>query len=161
MDVSEEDKSKANMPANIDLSNTVFIPVVNMDVSAGFGSLTEEIESTKDFVFFGKDWIKKHISANVNNLVMFTVRGDSMDGGNSRIKNGSQIIVDTSVKEYINDGIYAIRIGKSISLTKHILKERGYEILPKDVTFRRYAYWFRDNNFDKWTLARDGEKALK
>ena len=114
MFVSEEDKSKANMPANIDLSNTVFIPVVNMDVSAGFGSLTEEIESTKDFVSFGKDWIKKHISANVNNLVMFTVRGDSMDGGNSRIKNGSQIIVDTSVKEYINDGIYAIRIENAL-----------------------------------------------
>ena len=55
-----------------------------MDVSAGFGSLTEEIESTKDFVSFGKDWIKKHISANVNNLVMFTVRGNSIDGGNSR-----------------------------------------------------------------------------
>lgn len=102
------------MPANVDLTNTVFIPVVNMDVSAGFGSLTEEIESTKDFVSFGKDWIKKHISANINNLVMFTVRGDSMDGGNSRIKNGSQIIVDTSVKEYINDGIYAIRIENAL-----------------------------------------------
>ena len=55
----------------------------------------------------------------------------------------------------------AFSIGKSISLTKHILKERGYEILPKDVTFRRYANWFKDNNFDKWTLARHGEKALK
>ena len=31
-------------------------------------------------------------------------------------------------------------IGKAISLTKHILQERGYDILPKDVTFRRYAY---------------------
>lgn len=110
----DHSKSKANMPANVDLTNTVFIPVVNMDVSAGFGSLTEEIESTKDFVSFGKDWIKKHISANINNLVMFTVRGDSMDGGNSRIKNGSQIIVDTSVKEYINDGIYAIRIENAL-----------------------------------------------
>ena len=55
----------------------------------------------------------------------------------------------------------AFSIGKSISLTKHILKERGYEILPKDVTFRRYANWFKGNNFDKWTLARHGEKALK
>ncbi|MBR1776556.1 transposase [bacterium] len=55
----------------------------------------------------------------------------------------------------------AFSIGKSITLTKHILNERGYEILPKDVTFRRYAEWFRDNNFDKWTLARHGEKALK
>ena len=52
-------------------------------------------------------------------------------------------------------------IGKSISLTKHILKERGYEILPKDVTFRRYAVWFRDNNYNKWILAREGQKALK
>ena len=52
-------------------------------------------------------------------------------------------------------------IGKSISLTKHILMERGYEILPKDITFRRYAYWFRDFNLDKWTLAREGQKALK
>ena len=42
-------------------------------------------------------------------------------------------------------------IGKAISLTKHILKERGYNILPQDATFRRYAKWFRDNNFDKWT----------
>lgn len=52
-------------------------------------------------------------------------------------------------------------IGKAISLTKQILQERGYDILPKDVTFRRYAYWFRDSNFDKWTLAREGQKALK
>ncbi len=43
----------------------------------------------------------------------------------------------------------AFSIGKAISLTKHILKERGQEILPKDITFRRYAKWFRDNNFDK------------
>ena len=52
-------------------------------------------------------------------------------------------------------------IGKSIGLTKQILKERGYEILPKDVTFRRYAVWFRDMNYDKWILAREGQKALK
>ncbi len=55
----------------------------------------------------------------------------------------------------------AFTIGKCISLTKHILKERGYDILPQDVTFRRFAYWFRDNNYDKWVLARKGEKALK
>lgn len=55
----------------------------------------------------------------------------------------------------------AFSIGKSITLTKHILQERGYEILPKDVTFRRYAKWFKDSNYDKWVLARHGEKALK
>ena len=52
-------------------------------------------------------------------------------------------------------------IGKSISLTKQILTAKGYEILPKDITFRRYANSFRDTNLDKWILAREGEKALK
>lgn len=52
-------------------------------------------------------------------------------------------------------------IGKAISLTRHILTQRGVEILPKDVTFRRYANWFKKVNYDKWILAREGAKALK
>lgn len=52
-------------------------------------------------------------------------------------------------------------IGKSISLTKHILSQRGVQILPKDVTFRRYANWYKKVNYDKWVLARDGMKGLK
>lgn len=76
--------------------------------------MNTKLKLTKDFISFGKDWIKKHICSNIDDLVIFTVRGDSMDGGNSRIKNGSQIIVDTSIKEYINDGIYAIRIENAL-----------------------------------------------
>lgn len=52
-------------------------------------------------------------------------------------------------------------IGKATSLTKHILNKRGVEILPKDVTFRRYAQWFQKNHYDKWILAREGIKALR
>jgi putative transposase len=53
-----------------------------------------------------------------------------------------------------------ISIGKAISYTKYYLKERGQHFIPADMTFRRYAKWFKDNNYDKWVLARDGEKAL-
>ena len=52
-------------------------------------------------------------------------------------------------------------IGKAISLTTHILQEKGVENIPNSITFRRYANWYKANNFDKWTLARDGMKALK
>lgn len=52
-------------------------------------------------------------------------------------------------------------IGKAVSVTKHILTQRGFEILPKDVTFRRYANWFKKANYDKWILAREGMKSLK
>src|SRR5574344_1937208 len=51
-------------------------------------------------------------------------------------------------------------IGKAIKIARNIL-ERDNPVNVSDITFRRYANWFRDNHFDIWTLARDGEKALK
>ena len=53
-----------------------------------------------------------------------------------------------------------LSIGKAIALTKYKLKEQGQSFIPADITFRRYAKWFKDNNYDKWILARDGAKAL-
>lgn len=52
-------------------------------------------------------------------------------------------------------------IGKAIKLTTHILEKKGHENIPKPITFRRYAEWFRRKNYDKWILMREGEKALR
>ena len=52
-------------------------------------------------------------------------------------------------------------IGKAISLTQYVLKTQGAEYIPAASTFRRFANWYKANYFDKWTLLRDGEKALK
>ncbi len=52
-------------------------------------------------------------------------------------------------------------IGKAIKLTTHILEKRGVENIPKPVTFRRYAEYFKKNNYDKWVLMREGEKKLR
>lgn len=51
-------------------------------------------------------------------------------------------------------------IGKAIALIKYKLREQGQSFIPADITFRRYAMWFKNNNYDQWVLARDGEKAL-
>lgn len=51
-------------------------------------------------------------------------------------------------------------IGKAIALTKYKLQQQGQLYIPADITFRKYANWFKNNNYDKWILARDGEKAL-
>lgn len=51
-------------------------------------------------------------------------------------------------------------IGKAIVLTKYELQQQGQSYIPADITFRKYANWFKKNNYDKWVLARDGEKAL-
>ena len=49
--------------------------------------------------------------------------------------------------------------GKAIKLTKEILRRKGYEELPCDLTFKRYAENFRNNNYAEWILRREGMKA--
>ena len=41
------------------------------------------------------------------------------------------------------------------------MHKRGYQAIPKYATFKRYVDWFKKHNYDKWVLAREGEKALK
>lgn len=50
-------------------------------------------------------------------------------------------------------------IGKAINLTRHVLEKRGYENIPCNLTFRRYAEHFKKVNYSKWVLMREGEKA--
>ena len=50
-------------------------------------------------------------------------------------------------------------IGKAINLTKHVLEKRGYENIPCNLTFRRFAEHFKKTNYSKWVLMREGEKA--
>lgn len=68
---------------------------------------------------------------------------------------------DDEIKIFMNLLLHPnkISIGKAINLTKYSLRSQVF--IPADITFRRYAKWFRDNNYDKWILARDGEKGVK
>ncbi len=50
-------------------------------------------------------------------------------------------------------------IGKAINLTRHVLEKRGYEDIPYNLTFRRFAEHFKKTNYSKWILMREGEKA--
>lgn len=71
-------------------------------------------------------------------------------------------LTDEEIKMFMGLLLHPNRIciGKAIALTKYKLKEQDQSFIPADITFRRYAKWFKDNNYDKWVLARDGEKAL-
>ena len=80
----------------------------------------------------------------------------------SKIDEYRTSLTDEEIKIFMSLLLHPNRlcIGKAIALTKYKLKEQGQSFIPADITFRRYAKWFKDNNYDKWVLARDGEKAL-
>lgn len=71
-------------------------------------------------------------------------------------------LTDEEIKIFIGLLLHPNRlcIGKAIALTKYKLQQQGQSYIPADITFRKYANWFKKNNYDKWILARDGEKAL-
>ena len=80
----------------------------------------------------------------------------------SSVDDYRTVLNDEEIKIFLGLLLHPNRlsIGKAIALTKYRLKEQGQDFIPADITFRRYAKWFKDNNYDKWILARDGEKAL-
>ena len=80
----------------------------------------------------------------------------------SSVEEYRTVLNDKEIKIFIGLLLHPNRlsIGKAIALTKYKLKEQEQSFIPADITFRRYAKWFKDNNYDKWILARDGEKAL-
>ena len=80
----------------------------------------------------------------------------------SSVNDYRTVLNDDEIKIFMGLLLHPNRlsIGKAIALTKYKLKEQGQSFTPADITFRRYAKWFKNNNYDKWILARDGEKAL-
>ena len=80
----------------------------------------------------------------------------------SSVNDYRTVLNDDEIKIFMGLLLHPNRlsIGKAIALTKYKLKEQGQSFIPADITFRRYTKWFKDNNYDKWILARDGEKAL-
>ena len=127
------------------------------------------------------DFVKLH---NSSNSYLFNVLGKISRGSLHRwhtILNGTEdytkllpqykyskadeyrtVLTDVEIKIFMSLLLHPnrISIGKATALTKYKLKEQGQSFIPADITFRRYAKWFKDNNYDKWVLARDGEKAL-
>ena len=127
------------------------------------------------------DFVKLH---NTSNSHLFEILGKISRGSLHRWKtilNGTEdytklipqykyakvdeyrtILTDEEIKIFMGLLLHPNRIciGKAIALTKYKLQQQGQSYIPADITFRKYANWFKRNNYDKWILARDGEKAL-
>ena len=54
-----------------------------------------------------------------------------------------------------------VKIGTAINLTKHLMERRGILSPSHPSTIRRFVESFKKSQYDKWVLAREGEKALR
>lgn len=89
------------------LSEMDFIPLINLKLSAGFGSLIAEREGIKDYIALPKKLLASITATATKHLLGFTVVGDSMIG---EINEGDIVIVDETRNELGPEGTYAINI---------------------------------------------------
>ncbi len=101
------DDSAARISDSVDLSKMVFLPLIEMNASAGYGSLIEEKATAKDFIAFAKNWITEITITSPEHLLVFTVKGDSMEG---EIHDGDLLIVNETMNDLGVEGTYVVCI---------------------------------------------------
>ena len=69
----------------------------------------------------------------------------------------TQEMKDIFIKFLLHPNKFSVT--KAIKLTQHILKKKGIENILHVITFRRYAEHYKKNNYSRWILFREGEKA--
>ena len=69
----------------------------------------------------------------------------------------TQEMKDIFIKFLLHPNKFSVT--KAIKLTQHILEKKGIENIPHVITFRRYAQHYKKNNYSRWILFREGEKA--
>lgn len=86
-------------------SDFEYIPMYDVEVSAGYGADAYGITEPNTYLAFRKDWLKGRSLA-VKDLSVVTASGDSM---NPTIGNKDSLLVDTSKNNPVDGRIYVIR----------------------------------------------------
>ena len=110
-----------------DIGNGEFalVPLYDVDAAAGHGAHIDQ-EPVKAQIAFRRDWLSQS-SFNARNLVSLTARGDSME---PTIRDGDLLLVDTSQKGVVEDGIYILRVNN------HLLAKRLQRLFDGTVVIK-------------------------
>ena len=114
---------------------TVSIPVLNVEGSCGVNpSMAGVIEMVK-LLRVAKEWLIQRVgNINFRKLHIITASGDSMS---PTFNDGDFVIVDTSKREVLSDGVYAVQSGGGIFI-KRIQRELdgGVTLLSDNPKYR-------------------------
>ena len=99
---------------NVNLSDFIFIPRYKLE------AISEEKnnESPDNFnnftVAFNRQWLENHVSTNINQLSVITVKGDAMEGV---FNDGDNILVNHA-NNTPQDGLYVLRIEDNLTVKR-------------------------------------------
>ena len=132
--------------SDCDFSNVIFIPLIDLSVSAGYGTLIEERAKTKDFIAFAKSWLTNITVTSPEHLILFTVKGDSMKG---EFDDGDMVLINDLNNELNNDGTYVVSIDDKLYV-KILQRFPGnkVQIISKNSKYKPYTIDLNTEQFN-------------
>jgi phage repressor protein C with HTH and peptisase S24 domain len=106
-------------------TNGTFIPVYDVQASAGFGALVDYEEQTHSLAF-PPDYLRKLTGASPKHLVIISTKGDSME---PTLLDDDIVLVDTSKTHMGYEGMFVLRHNDTL-----LVKRAGMAPKPGHVT---------------------------
>jgi phage repressor protein C with HTH and peptisase S24 domain len=106
-------------------SDLAMIPYLDIQAAAGSGMLNHH-EETIGFLAFQASWLSRR-GINPQNARVLTAKGDSME---PTIRDGDVLLVDTSIDNVINHGIYVL-VYVGMLLVKRLSKKLDGSIIMR------------------------------
>ena len=118
----------ADMPPVADLT---MIERLDVEASAGAGSLVEH-ENAMDFVAFQTRWLRRK-GIDPAAVRLLNIRGDSME---PTIRDGDVALVDTSIRDIIDNAIYVLVVGNRLLIKRiHILMSGALRLISDNALY--------------------------
>lgn len=132
----------ANMPAFSD-EDFALVPQLNIEASAGLGISNGDHEIVENHLAFKKSWLKRH-NINPASASAITVTGDSMD---PTIRNGDTLLIDTSINEIRDNGIYIVVVnGMTMVKRIHLKLNRSITLISDNPNYPSEEIIFDDTH---------------
>ena len=106
-------------------SDLVQVPVLDVEASAGHGSVASQEPQCSHFGF-EEGWLRKITTSKANNLSIVRVLGDSME---PTLSDGDEVMVDQCDGMLrLRDGIYVLRMDDALNVKRIAIEPQGRRI---------------------------------
>lgn len=106
----------------------VAVPKLDIRPSAGAGTLALQDEGEADIVAFREDWLRR-IGVSPKFARLMVAQGDSM---RETINDGDLMIVDISIRDFVDEAIYVLVYGGLVRLKRLQMLRSGVLLLKSD-----------------------------
>jgi phage repressor protein C with HTH and peptisase S24 domain len=112
-----------------DMTAKGYINIPGIDASISADGKVMLNQQVVDYIGFKEEWLSSFLGVSAQNLVLISVKGDSMD---PTLSEGDLVLIDTAAKRVEANAIYAVAFWGSFQIKRVQLKINGTMVIKSD-----------------------------